>query len=137
MELQRLSARAILIHQGEVLLVRRQRLGDEYYVLPGGGIEADETPYDACRREVREETGRDVLGLRSVTTSRAMEQSTRIFWAMVESQEVRLGEIEAGRSSEENRYELVWVAAETVAELELRPAELKELVSKVAQMAAG
>ncbi len=137
MEPQRYSARAILIHSGEVLLVRRQRLGDEYYVLPGGGIEAGETAYDACRREILEETGLEMPGLCSVDTSQALEQSTRVYWAKVESQEVQLGGLEASRSSEDNRYELVWVAAETVAELELRPAEPKAVVSKVVQMAAG
>ena len=137
MALQRLYARAILVHSGEVLLVRRQRHGDEYYVLPGGGIEAGETSFDACRREIREETGLEVPGLCSVETSQALNQSTRVFWATVDSQDVRLGEIEAGRSSEDNRYALVWVPADKVAELELRPADLKAVISRVVQMAAG
>ena len=137
MESQRLSARAILLHNGEVLLVQRKRRGDEYYVLPGGGVEVGETAYDACRREILEETGLDVAGLHFLETSQAMEQSIRVYWAMVESQAVRLGVPETGRSSEDNRYDLVWISAETVAELELRPAELKALVSKVAHMAAG
>ena len=136
MEFQRLSARAVLVNNGDVLLIRRQRLGDEYYVLPGGGPEAGETSYDACRREIREETGLDVPELRYVETSQILEQSTRVLWARVESQKVRLGEIEVDRSSVDNRYELIWVAAETVAELALRPTELKELVIKAAQLAA-
>lgn len=52
------SACAIILRDGEVLLVRRgiePRRGK--YVFPGGFVEFDESPYDAARRELREETG--------------------------------------------------------------------------------
>ena len=46
----------IFNRSGQVLLVR-QNYGGRYYALPGGAIEAGETPHQAAIREVREEAG--------------------------------------------------------------------------------
>lgn len=62
-----------VLRDGQVLLARRgiePRKGR--YVLPGGFVEFDETPYEAARREMREETGLDCpeLALLEVHTIR-------------------------------------------------------------------
>ncbi len=49
---------------GEVLLARR--CGGGEWVLPGGSVEEDETPWEAAAREVREETGLEVVAHRLV-----------------------------------------------------------------------
>ena len=48
------SARAVVIDGDRVLLVQDP---DEVHIIPGGRLEPDETPEDALRREVIEETG--------------------------------------------------------------------------------
>jgi len=48
----------------ELLLV--QRIDAPVWVLPGGGIDADETPEEACVREMHEETGLKVRVTRKV-----------------------------------------------------------------------
>jgi 8-oxo-dGTP diphosphatase len=52
------SVAAILSREGRVLLVKRNiDPGRGYWCLPGGFIEAGESPQDAVVREVEEETG--------------------------------------------------------------------------------
>ena len=46
-----------LVVDGDRLLFVRE---DDIWLLPGGRLEADETPAEGARREVREETGIDV-----------------------------------------------------------------------------
>ena len=52
----RKGARALIIKDDNILLIHRIKNGEEYYVLPGGAIESDETPEDVAIRECKEET---------------------------------------------------------------------------------
>jgi NUDIX domain len=55
--------------QGRVLLVNP--VYKEPWDLPGGAVEAEESPHAACRREVAEELGLDRPGSRSSTETRS------------------------------------------------------------------
>lgn len=50
-------AGGILIENGKLLLIHRIKNNDEYYVIPGGGIEEGEDIYEATQRELYEEVG--------------------------------------------------------------------------------
>ncbi len=52
------GARAIIEKDGEVCLLFHEHSG--HVTLPGGGVHPDESPEEAVRREVREESGCDV-----------------------------------------------------------------------------
>ncbi|MCH5182650.1 MAG: NUDIX domain-containing protein [Oscillospiraceae bacterium] len=51
----RVGCRGIVL-QGDRMLISHERNAD-YYLIPGGGLEGDETPEACCVREIREETG--------------------------------------------------------------------------------
>lgn len=54
-------AQALIIRDNDVLMVKQYvERGDIVWNYPGGGIEAGETPEQACIREVKEETGYDI-----------------------------------------------------------------------------
>jgi len=54
----RIGVYAVIFEQERVLLAHRRDI--DWWNLPGGGMEPDETVEEAMRREVREETGLDV-----------------------------------------------------------------------------
>jgi 8-oxo-dGTP diphosphatase len=51
---------AIIIKDEKILLLRRIRDGNEYFVFPGGSLEEGETSEKAIVREVKEELGLDI-----------------------------------------------------------------------------
>ena len=53
-----------LIHNKEILMVQHREPTRSYWTLPGGGIEAGESPAEAAVREVWEETGLRVKAMR-------------------------------------------------------------------------
>lgn len=56
----RIRSAVLVVEDGRVLLVRHQKNGRTYWLLPGGGVEFGESAPDAARREVQEETGLQV-----------------------------------------------------------------------------
>ncbi|MBL1080665.1 NUDIX hydrolase [Streptomyces actinomycinicus] len=69
----RVAAYAVCVRDGQILLARSPAPdGTPEWVLPGGGMEHGENPYDTVRREVTEETGYriEVTGLLGVDSRR-------------------------------------------------------------------
>src|SRR5688572_5472329 len=58
----RQAARVVVISgAGTILLLHAQdSLGHRWWLAPGGGLDPEETFEEAARRELREETGRDL-----------------------------------------------------------------------------
>lgn len=48
-------ARAIVLNNDALLVIKRNKHGKQYSVLPGGGIEDGESAQQACERELLEE----------------------------------------------------------------------------------
>ena len=68
--------------------------GDEYLTLPGGGVEAGESPLGAVAREVAEEVGLRVASasfLRRVEHIEEPGHATSLFYAEVEEGPAKLG----------------------------------------------
>ena len=54
---KRIRARAIIIKDGKLLSMYREREGRVFYTFPGGGLEGDESLEECVKREVYEEFG--------------------------------------------------------------------------------
>ncbi len=57
----RIRVSVIVIDDGKILLVRHEKYGRTYWVLPGGGVDYGESLRDAAVREVKEETNLDIV----------------------------------------------------------------------------
>jgi 8-oxo-dGTP diphosphatase len=53
----RIRVSALLGWEDRILLCRHEKPGKEYWLLPGGGVEAGESLLEALHRELREELG--------------------------------------------------------------------------------
>jgi len=77
---------AVVVHSGHILLVRRGHPpGKDLWALPGGFVDQEETIYESCLRELREETGLDI----SASAMRAALEGQRVFDAPHRSQRGR------------------------------------------------
>ncbi len=68
----RLRVAVALMRGGRLLLVRHRKEGEDYYLLPGGGVKWGESMEEALRREVREETGLEVQAGRLLCVSETL-----------------------------------------------------------------
>lgn len=126
-------AAAIILRDGELLLIHRQKPGRDYYILPGGGVELDESFEEACIREVKEETGLDVLGVQLVYRYFFAGKEEVYFITRVSAGEPVLGGSEAQRQSDDNRYLFEWVTVEQLAEKNLLPPAARRICIEIMQ----
>ncbi len=134
------SVKAIIVEEGRLLVIRKRRGRDEYFVLPGGAQRPGEALDDALVREVREEVGAavEVRGLKHVRDYVASHhefarQSAGLhqveFWF-----ECRLLERPgAVAQSEPDRRQVgvEWLALSDLAERPLYPRVLKDILAGI------
>lgn len=112
-----------MIVAGESVLLMHRRKGDEdYYVVPGGGIEPGETPHEAAMREAKEETGLTVELDEKLGVFEGGARRGHYFLVTRFAGEQAVGGPERGRMSPTNRYDLEWVERDRLREMDLRPA---------------
>ncbi len=129
--------RGILIKDGIIALIKRTRDGETFYVFPGGGVEEGETDEDALKREMKEELGVDI----SVKALIAKQKFGRIkskecmnFFYICDNKGGKFGtgkgpEYTAGNGYE-GLHEPVEIPSNEVSKLDLRPADVKDLILK-------
>lgn len=108
------------ILKGKAILMVRHRENDrEYWTLPGGGVEAGETPEQAVVREMREETGLDAEVVRFLFAEDYRHGTCQCFLMTASGdQQTRLGHDpeEAHLSSEERLLRgVAWQPLELMA----------------------
>jgi 8-oxo-dGTP pyrophosphatase MutT (NUDIX family) len=124
-------AAAIIIRNDTLLVLHRQKPGQDYYILPGGGVELDESFQDACIREVKEETGLDVLHLQLVHRYHSKVGEEQYFLTRIPAGEPVLGGSEAKRQSPTNIYDFEWVDQEQLEGINLLPQAARRICLEV------
>lgn len=128
------AARAIIIEDGKILVMYRNKYGSEYYTLVGGRQNDSETIEQALVREVKEETGLDVTGARLVYVEKhpAPYNEQYIFVCTIAPH----GDVQIQDTSEEgfmNRIDLNvhsprWVDVHAFAHLPFRTPQLHQAI---------
>jgi 8-oxo-dGTP diphosphatase len=122
---------ALLRRGDKILLIHRHKNGLEYWVLPGGGIEDDESLEEALRREVMEETSLEILGFELIHECPGYEGRKHFFFEIktAPGMEPVLGGPEKEKMNENNMYVLEWIDREIAKTLvDLFPEEIREFI---------
>lgn len=115
----------ILVQDGKIALMKRIRNGHTYYVFPGGGIEAGETPEQAAKREAFEELGL-VIKITELMTSITHNSIQYYYLADIEGGVFGTGNGDEFTDKYRDRgiYIPMWVEMERLAQLDVRPKEM-------------
>ena len=124
------SAKAIVLHEGKVLVNRcRSRFG-EYYALPGGGQRKGEILADTVKRELLEETGYTVTPLRlsgiyeRITEGREEGLSHKIYFVFL----CKLEDVPCKKPYEKDRYQIgrEWIDLRDIKSCNLFPRAIRD-----------
>lgn len=120
---------AVVLPQGDRLLMVRHRKGDNrYWLLPGGGLDYGETFEQCAAREVREETGLEIEAKRVLYISEAIcPEGTRHIVNVFMLGEIKGGALQVG--DEEILDGAEFVSFEDLPGLTLYPAIQETLLA--------
>ena len=108
---KRISSRGIIIDNDYVYLMFRRRIKDdgtikEYYSIPGGGVEDNETLEDAVIREIKEEFSVDIKIDGYLGKDEGEDSIAHFFACSITNGIPCLGGEELERCTESNYYEI-------------------------------
>jgi 1-acyl-sn-glycerol-3-phosphate acyltransferase len=128
-------ARGITFIDNKLLLIKRVKNGETYYVFPGGHIEKNEIARDAAMREIREETSVDTEVVRLIYKYEYKDDATGYGNGMQsfylcnyrsgEPSKTDAEEYVQGASDTRGTYEPTLVDIDALAITPLRPASIK------------
>jgi 8-oxo-dGTP diphosphatase len=125
----RISAKGIVIRHSTVLVLYRNKRGEEYYTFPGGAIEQGETNKEAVVRELAEETSITVTPgklLYRVVYGDGSEQLYYLCDYVSGEPELRGDSEEKEETNRgENVYKPLWLPLKSIPNTILYPIEVK------------
>lgn len=119
----RISAGALVEHEGRLLLVRHRREGVyDFWVAPGGGVQGAESLVAAAEREVKEETGLVVRADRVLYVEEFHNPETRHckFWLQATWVGGSLS-VEAAEAKAEHIVAAAWFREDEIQALQVFP----------------
>jgi len=125
----------VIIESGKVLTIKRTKLGDIYWVMPGGGVEDGETDGQALVREIKEELGLDVkvgkIILEIDSKHPDLAGQKEYFYLCT----ILGGEMGSGRGPEFDKntsyvgkFDIEWLDIKDLKNFDLKPGDIKDLI---------
>ncbi len=113
----------VIIENGKVLLIQRIKSDTEYFIFPGGGVDAGETFEEALKREVMEELTLEVkkyqflftlenISIPPIATMHTGTRNDPFFLITEYAGNPEIGGPERERMNEQNQYHIVWLDLE-------------------------
>lgn len=129
----RRAVRAIVIKDGSLLVMRRNKFGEKYYTLIGGGVDYGETPEQSLFREIAEES---MIEVRNPQLVFIEEAGTMFGTQYIYHCEYVSGVPQLSANSEEqlihkageNLYEPMWLPLPQLAVLPFRSETLRDKI---------
>lgn len=128
------AARAIIIQNDKILVMRREKEGSVYYTLVGGRVNEGEDITEAVKREVREETGLEITSAQYIFYEGHVSPYNEqyIFLCQVANVE----DVKLQEASEEallnrfgtNLHEPMWVGVKAFETLPFRTLQLQQAI---------
>ena len=133
--MDRNRAGVVIIQDNQLALIERKRNDETYYVIPGGGIEENETSKQAAKREALEELGVDVC-VKALYTSFQLNGIHFYFTAEITGGEFGSGTGNEYQASSHKRgtYKAVWVPLEELTGLCIYPEEVRSVLVSDARL---
>ena len=129
--MKRESSRAIIIEDGKLLCIFRRKIDEfgnkqEYYVIPGGGIEDGETRRETAVRELKEELDVDIELIGYLGVVEKEKTIEHYYVAKRISGEPHISGEESERMSEKNYYEPMFMEIEKLKTVNFQGMDLIE-----------
>ncbi len=119
----RISSRAVIINKNGLLtMFRRKKLSDkitEYYVIPGGGKEENESYFENVVRELKEEMNVDIKVLGFLGVDDNESGSSYYFHCEITNGVPKLSGEELERMTDDNYYEPRYIKECDIESLDL------------------
>ena len=128
------AARAIIIENGKILVMHRNKQGSQYFTLVGGRLNENETSEQALVREVKEETGLDITKAQPVFYEMHSEPYNEQYIYLCEVASHK--QVAIQDTSEEafmnkisvNTHMPVWIEAKAFSRLPFRTPQLQQAI---------
>jgi 8-oxo-dGTP pyrophosphatase MutT (NUDIX family) len=130
------SVRAIIFSNNEIVMIKSKKFGE--YKFPGGGIEKNESHFEALVREVKEETGlhiiidsikkygKTLIIRKGTSQNEIFEQESFYYSCGVQNNLISQPQYDEGYETE-NKYSLVYVSLEKAIESNKKLLNISEI----------
>lgn len=127
----RIRAGVILLQNRKLALIERYRAGLHYFSIPGGGVEAGESPEQAAVREAHEELGVTVALQRLVAEITYRGAIQYYYLGRLLSGKFGTGmglEMQGGYPPESGTYSAIWLPVDSMGGKKIFPPTIARLV---------